>query len=155
MQIWIDGDACPKPIKTVIFKAAQKRRKVVFFVANHFIDIPASAFIRRIIVTQGADKSDDYILEKMSSGDLIITSDILLADAAIAKNARVLNPKGVLYTSSCIKQALSLRNFHQSLREAGLASAQSAPLNTKDIQKFSAHFDKILNASIPKPQNDG
>jgi len=145
MNVWIDGDACPNPIKQIIFKAVQKRAIPAFFVANRFIDLPHSVYIKRIIVPQGPDKSDEYILSTLSPGDLIVSADIIFADLALSQGALVLNPNGILYTPNSIKEALSIRNFHHSLREFGLQSFQAPPLGAKEIQRFSSHFDRILN----------
>ena len=74
MQIWIDGDACPKAIKEIVFRAAMKRQVPLLLVANQFIPIPASNWIKRIIVESGFDKADLYIVEHVEEKDLVITT---------------------------------------------------------------------------------
>lgn len=147
MLIWVDADACPNSIKQIIFKAATKRLFTVCCVANQLITVPASVFIKRVQVQAGPDKADQYIIEKCEKSDLVITADIILADACVTKGAIVLNPRGQLYTPNTIKQALAIRNFNESLRDTGIASGGPAPLSPRDIQNFSQHFDKILTAS--------
>ena len=80
MHIWIDGDACPKQVKQILFRAASKRQVPLLFVANHFVVIPPSPFIGRVLVESGFDKADQYILENLKKADLVITSDILLVE---------------------------------------------------------------------------
>lgn len=152
MMIWVDADACPNSIKQIIFKAALKRMITVFCVANQLINVPASVFVKRVQVQAGLDKADQYIIEKSQKNDLVITADILLADACVTKGAIVLNPRGQLYTPNTIKQALAIRNFHESLRDTGITSGGPAPLSPKDIQIFSQHFDKILTAGRSKSE---
>lgn len=144
MNIWIDGDACPKAIKEILFRAAVKRKISMFIVANHLMPVPPSSFIKRVIVETGFDSADHYIVEHLLTGDLVITSDIILADRVITKKAMALNPKGMLYSESNIKQTLSIRNLNESLRSNGLITGGPGALNTKEIQLFSNHLDKII-----------
>ena len=144
MKIWMDGDACPKPIKEILFRAARKQQISLRVVANHFVPIPPSSWIQRIMVGHGFDKADSYILEQIQPNDLLITSDVILADLAVSKQALVLNPKGRLYTEDNMKQLLSQRHLNESLRSSGLIRGGASPLSPKEIQEFSNHLDKIL-----------
>lgn len=148
MKIWIDGDACPKAIKLILFRAAVKRRVMVMMVANHLANIPPSPFIKRVQVESGFDKADKFIVARVEPKDLVITADIILADEAITKGALVLNPRGTLYTPSNIKQTLTMRHINESLRESGLIRSVLDSLNAKEIQNFSNHLDRIITASM-------
>lgn len=144
MQIWIDGDACPKAIKQILFRAAVKRQVMVIMVANHLPIIPPSSFIKRVQVEAGFDKADNYISHHLEAKDLVITADIILADQVISKDALALTPRGVLYTSNNIKQVLTMRNMNESLRESGVIRGGLDVLSAKEIQNFSNHLDKII-----------
>lgn len=144
MQIWIDGDSCPKPVKQILFKAAQKRKIMLFIVANHFATIPASPFIKRVVVELGFDVADNYIVKHVIPHDLVITSDIILANQVIEKKAIVLNSRGVLYSENNIKQALTIRNLNESLRSGGIQTLGQNELSSKEIQLFSNHLDRII-----------
>ncbi|MGQ3887509.1 YaiI/YqxD family protein [Legionella sp. CNM-1927-20] len=145
MSIWIDGDACPKAIKQILFRAAIKRGVLVTMVANHYAMIPASPFIKRVIVTAGFDKADSYIVDHLQSKELVITSDIILADHVIAKQAYALNPRGTLYSANNIKQILSIRNLNESLRDNGLIGGGADKLSNKEIQNFSNQLDRFIS----------
>lgn len=147
MVIWVDADACPNPIKQVIFRAAIKRQVLVYCIANKMIALPASTYIKSVVVAAGLDKADQYIVEQAQPGDLIITADVILADHSVTKGAIALNPRGTLYTPSTIKNALAIRNFNQGLRDSGVVCGGPLPLSKKDIQAFSQKFDKVLTAS--------
>ena len=108
MHIWIDGDACPKAIKEVLFRAAIKRKVTLYLVANHFVQLPPSPYIKRVIVSAGFDVADEYIVEHVQIHDLVITADIILADKIISKKALALNPKGTLYYKDNIKHVLAM-----------------------------------------------
>ncbi|MBI2786296.1 MAG: YaiI/YqxD family protein [Legionella longbeachae] len=147
MKIWIDGDACPKAIKHILFRAAVKREVMVIIVANHLAIVPPSAFIKRVQVEQGFDKADNYIVSQLEVGDLVITADIILADEVISKEALALSPRGVLYTPNNIKQILTMRHVNESLREGGFIRGGLDSLNSKEVQNFSNHLDKIIRSS--------
>lgn len=148
MKIWIDGDACPKAIKQIIFRAAMKRKVLSILVANHLALIPPSPFIKRVQVESGFDKADQYIVSQLARSDLVITADIILADEAITKGAQVLNPRGTLYTANNIKPILMMRHLNESLRENGLIQGGLATLAPKEIQNFSNYLDRIITASF-------
>ncbi|MFY7697983.1 MAG: YaiI/YqxD family protein [Legionella sp.] len=145
MKIWIDGDACPKQIKDIIFRAAIKRKITTILVANHFVTTPLSMFIKKVVVPAGFDAADQFIANHLVAQDLVITADIPLADLVITKQAIALNPRGELYSNQNIKQVLAIRNLNESLRNNGLINGGVNKLNHKDIQNFSNNFDKILH----------
>jgi uncharacterized protein YaiI (UPF0178 family) len=144
MKIWIDGDACPRAIKQILFRAATTRRVMVMMVANHLANTPSSPFIKRVHVESGFDKVDDYIVNHVHSQDLVITADIILADHVIAKQAQVLNPRGTLYSADNIKHVLIMRHLNESLRESGLVRGGLNTLSAKEVKNFSNHLDKII-----------
>ena len=144
MKIWIDGDACPKAIKHILFRAAMKRHILVIIVANHLAMIPPSSFIKRVKVESGLDGADKYILAHIESRDLVITADIILADHVITKQAFALNPRGTFYSVNNIKQVLSMRHLNESLRESGLIQGGLESLSAKEIQSFSNHLDRLI-----------
>lgn len=144
MNIWIDGDACPQKIKLILFRAAQKRKLSLWIVANHFANIPPSSYIKRVVVEPGFDSADRYIISQLQKRDLVITSDILLAELVLEKESFALSPRGVLFSQNNIKQMVAMRNMHESLRSSGLIQGGPAPLQPKDIVLFSNHLDKII-----------
>src|SRR5260221_3716352 len=85
MQIWVDADACPIEIKTLLYRAAERRKVKVTLVANQPIRIPSSEFIGFVLVPGGMNVADRRIVELLSAGDLVITADIPLAADVCAK----------------------------------------------------------------------
>ncbi len=145
MKIWVDGDACPVVIKEILFRAAERTRVTVTLVANQPINIPKSRFINFIQVTQGFDVADNEIVNRLDSGDLVITSDIPLAADAIEKGGTALSPRGELYTANNIKARLNMRDFMESLRSSGVETGGPSALSQSDRKLFADHLDKILN----------
>ena len=85
-QIWVDADACPKVIKEILFRAADRASVPVTLVANQALQVPRSPHIRSIQVAAGFDVADNHIVQQAEEGDLVITADIPLAAEAIAKS---------------------------------------------------------------------
>jgi uncharacterized protein len=144
MKIWMDGDACPKPIKEILFRTAIRTNIHLIIVANHIFNIPASKFITFTQVTHGFDAADQYIVDTMQMHDLVITADLPLADAVVSKGGLAINPRGELYSANNIKQLLAARNHNESLRGAGIISGGPSAFNAKDIQKFANQLDRLI-----------
>jgi uncharacterized protein len=144
LKIWVDADACPKIIKEILFRAANRTKISMIFVSNHPIFIPSSPFITRIQVNSGFDVADNKIVQSVESGDLVITADIPLADGVIDQGAIALNPRGELYSKSNIKERLSIRNFSTDLRNSGTKTGGPATITKKEIQSFANHLDRLL-----------
>ena len=144
MDIWVDADACPVAIREIIAKAAHKRAMMATFVANHAFSLLSSPHVRLYQVPGGFDEADKVIEQRVSAGDLVITSDIPLAADIIAKSALVLTSRGERYTQNNIKQRLQMRDFMETMRSSG-AHTGGPPALTLTIHKhFSDQLDRIL-----------
>ncbi len=144
MQIWVDADACPVVIKEIIFRAAERLKISTILVANQMLRTPPSRYIRAIQVPSGFDVADRYIVDQLATGDLVITADIPLASAIIERGAHALNPRGELYTVANIQERLTMRNFMESLRSAGVETGGPAAFNQADRQAFGNQLDRFL-----------
>lgn len=155
MNIWVDADACPVVIKEILYRAANREKVTTTLVANQYLTVPKSPFIKFLQVQQGFDVADNEIVRRCSSGDLVITADIPLASEVIDKNAHALNPRGELYTTENIKSRLNIRDFMDTMRASGIESSGPPPLNQKDRQQFANNLDKLLNQAAQKwPQKE-
>lgn len=144
MKIWVDADACPVVIKEIIFKAADRAQIVTTLVANHNVRVPPSRFISFMQVSSGFDIADDEIVKRVNEGDLVITSDIPLADEVIDKLGTALSPRGELYTKENIKSRLNIRDFMDTMRASGVQTGGPAALSQTDRQNFANHLDRII-----------
>ena len=147
MQIWVDADACPNVVKAILFKAADRRGVRVTLVANRPLHIPDSMNIFAITVGKGFDVADDAIMERISAKDLVITSDIPLAAAVIAKGASALSPRGELFDPEGIAGRLAMRDFMDTLRGAGVDTGGPSAYGDRERNAFANHLDRILAAN--------
>lgn len=143
-QIWVDADACPAPIKEVLFRAAEREQVQVTLVANQWLRTPPSRFVRAIQVPGGFDVADAEIVERVNAGDLVVTQDIPLAALVIEKGALAVHPRGELYTPDTIAQRLSMRNFMDELRGSGVDTGGPAAFHARDKQAFANQLDRWL-----------
>lgn len=144
MNIWVDADACPVPVKEILFKAAERVGVVVTLVANQALRVPPSAFIRTLQVKSGFDVADNEIVRRAVPGDLVITSDIPLAAEAIAKGAHALNPRGEMYCADTIKAKLTMRDFMDTLRSSGIQTGGPPVFSQRDRLAFANELDGFL-----------
>lgn len=144
MQIWVDADACPKAIKDILFRVAERTGIIITLVANHSLSTPPSRYIKFLQVSSGYDVADNEIVRKLAIGDLVITSDIPLAYEVIIKGGHAINPRGELYTQENIKDRLSMRDLMDTLRSSGIDTGGPSVLNSRDIQAFANQLDRFL-----------
>lgn len=144
MNIWVDADACPNPIKAIVFRAAERLAIDTILVANHHIRVPPSRHLSSLQVPGGFDVADRTITERLAAGDLVITADIPLAAEVVALGATGLNPRGTLYTAENIHDHLARRNLMEQLRENGMVSSGQPALGKADLQAFANQLDRFL-----------
>ncbi len=143
-KIWVDADACPRVIKDIIFRAAQRTQTETLLVANQYIPTPSSSLIRSIQVESGFDVADNEIVDRCAAGDLVITQDIPLAAEVIDKGAVALSPRGELFTPENIRGRLNIRDFMDTMRSSGVQTGGPPALSQQDRMAFANQLDKWL-----------
>jgi uncharacterized protein YaiI (UPF0178 family) len=144
MNIWVDADACPKPVRDILIRTSNRMELQVTFISNQYHRLPSSDYLKKIQVPGGFDVADEYIVEQIQAGDVVITADIPLASLVIEKKGIALNPRGKLYTKENIENALTIRNLKQELRSTGIDTGGQKPFNNKDKEIFANQLDKVL-----------
>ncbi len=147
IKIWVDADACPKVVKEVLFRAAEREQVQLTLVANQPLRTPASRYIKSIKVAAGFDVADNEIVKLTESGDLVITADIPLAAEVIEKGGHALNPRGEMYTAETIRQKLTMRDLMDELRGSGVNTGGPPVISQRDRQSFANELDRFLTRS--------
>jgi uncharacterized protein YaiI (UPF0178 family) len=145
MNLYIDGDAFPNLLKPIVYRAINRVDLPTFVISNKRISIGESSFIEYIIASSGPDEADNKIVEMVQGGDLVITSDIPLADRVVAKKAFVIDHSGKLLDEDNVKQALAIRDLMQSIRDTGEMTKGQAPFSKKHAQQFANQLNIFLN----------
>lgn len=142
--IWVDADACPSPVREILYRAAKRTGVNLTLVANQPIRTPRLPNINALQVRPGFDVADNEIVRRAAAEDLVITSDIPLAAEIVAKGALALSPRGELFTADNVRARLSMRDFLDTMRASGLHSGGPPPLSAADRQAFAAQLDRWL-----------
>jgi uncharacterized protein len=150
MQIWVDADACPRPIKETLFRAAARTQIVVTLVANKLLHVPLSPYIKAVQVPGGFDVADDEIIRRAVAGDLAVTADIPLAAQLVAKRVHTLSPRGEVFSAENIEAALAMRNFMEQMRESGVVTGGPDAFSQADAHAFARQLDKLLTAFLQR-----
>jgi len=143
-RIWVDADACPRVIKEMLYRVAERASIEVVLVANQGLATPPSKYVRSVQVMGGFDEADKYILEIARPGDLVVTADIPLAADLVENDVRVLNPRGERYTRENVRQALNMRDFMDTLRGSGMETGGPPPFSLADRKAFADQIDRLV-----------
>jgi hypothetical protein len=144
LSIWVDADACPAPVKDTLFRAANRAGLTLTLVANRLLRVPPSPHIRAVQVAHGFDAADRYIEQKVATGDLVITADIPLAAAVLARGAHALEPRGEWFSADTIHERLQMRALMSELRDSGVMSGGPSAFSPADTRAFAAALDRFL-----------
>lgn len=144
IQIYIDADGCP--VKDETYKVAARYQIKVYVVANKYLTIPLTPTVEMIVVPGKFDAADDWIVEKVTGNDIVITADILLAERCVKKQARVLGPKGNEFNEDNVGIAVANRELMENLRHMGEMRGGPAPMDKKARSQFLGKLDQIIQA---------
>ncbi len=144
MPIYIDADACP--VKEEVYRVARRYEIKVIVVANAPIRVPTDELIELVVVPGGFDAADDRIVEGVGSVDIVVTSDIPLADRCLRAGARVLSPRGIPFTEDDIGNALATRALLEMLRQSGEHGGGPPPFAKVDRSRFLGKLDEMIHA---------
>jgi len=132
--IYVDADACP--VKDEAVRVAERHGLVIHFVSNAWMRLPEGPLIRRVVVADGADAADDWIVEHIGEGDIAVTADIPLASRCLKRGAQAIGPTGKPFTEAGIGMALAMRELSQHLRETGESKGYNAGFTRADRSRF-------------------
>jgi len=143
--LWIDADAAPRDVKEIAYRAAARLQMRTVLVANRRLQVPpGAAFVEAIRVDGGPDEADRYIAEHAAARDVAITADIPLASLLVEGGVHVIDPRGDDLDTDTIGERLSVRDFMDGLRGAGVETGGARPYSPKDRQRFAAALDRAL-----------
>ncbi|MBY5921575.1 YaiI/YqxD family protein [Ferrimonas balearica] len=146
--LYVDADACPKVIKEILYRAADRTGLALLLVANQPLSVPPSPHIRTLRVEAGFDVADNEIVRRVKKGDLVVTADIPLAAEVIEKGGVALNPRGELYTVHNIRARLNMRDFMDTLRSSGVQTGGPPPLSQTERMAFANALDRYLAKAV-------
>lgn len=142
LDIYVDADGCP--VKDEVLRVAKRYELKTTFVANVGLTLPRSDRVRTVVVGAGADEADDWIAEHVTEHDIVITTDIPLADRCVKRDAHVIDTRGREFTKDSIGAALASRDLMTELRGAGMVTSGPRPFEKKDRSAFLQSLDRVI-----------
>jgi uncharacterized protein YaiI (UPF0178 family) len=143
--LYIDADACP--VKDEAVRVGERHGLEIHFVSNAWMRLPQGPLIKRVVVQEGPDAADDWIVEHAEAGDIVVTADIPLASRALEKGAQVIGPTGRPFTEASIGMALAMRDLSRHLRETGESKGYNASFTRQDRSQFLQALENAVQAA--------
>ena len=146
ITVFLDADACP--VKDEAYKVAARYGLKTYVVSNAFMQIPQSRLIERVIVDAGPDVADDWIAERATAGDIVVTNDIPLAERALAAGAAAIAPNGRAFTKDSIGSAIAQRALMEQIRSTGEITGGPRPFDRADRSRFLQAMDEAIGKEL-------
>lgn len=145
MKVLIDADGCP-----VVDIAIRLCRQ--FSVPCLLLCDTAHEFHREgaetLIFDKGADSVDYALVNRVSTGDIVITQDYGLASMCLARKANVLHQDGWEYTRDNIDALLLVRHDSRKFRAAGGRTKGTRKRSAEQNQSFEKSLIRLLQTSV-------
>jgi uncharacterized protein YaiI (UPF0178 family) len=149
VKLWIDADAAPRDVKEIVFRASERLKLETVLVANQRVPLPLGyTFLSAVRVEGGPDVADRHIADASAAGDVAVTADIPLASILVGKGVLVLDPRGTEYTAENIGERLTVRDFMEGLRGAGVETGGPKGYGPRDKQAFASALDRVLTRAL-------
>jgi uncharacterized protein YaiI (UPF0178 family) len=142
VRVFVDADACP--VKAEIYRVAERHGVKVLVVSNSLMAIPSAPWIERVIVADGPDAADDWIVGQARRGDVVVTADVPLAARAVKAGADAIAPNGRVFTEASIGNTLATRDLMTDLRSAGQITGGPKPFTARDRSAFLSALDLAI-----------
>ena len=153
IALFLDGDACP--VKDEAYVVASRYGVPVALVANRPMHVPQGLGVQLVVVEEGPDAADDWIVAHVQPGDVVVTSDIPLAARCLEREAAVLGTDGRPFHEDMIAGALATRALKQDLREAGVTTGGPSGISARDRSRFAARLDEWVQRALREASADG
>lgn len=149
MRLWLDADATPRDVKDICIRAAERLRLATVLVANQRLMVmPGYTHVTTVRVDGGPDVADRYIVDNAEPGDVAVTADIPLAALLVPKGVKVIDPRGEEFTEENVRERLSMRDFMDGLRGAGVETGGHGAFGAREKQAFANALDRVLTRAM-------
>ncbi len=142
VEIYVDADACP--VKDEVLKVAGRHDLVVHLVSNQWLRMAVGPKVNKVVVSDGFDAADNWIAERASKTDIVVTSDIPLAHRCVTSGALVLGPTGKAFTEDNIGMAIAMRDVNADLREMGEIKGYNPSFTKQDRSRFLQSLESAI-----------
>ncbi len=131
-------------MKQEVYRVARRHKLRVTLVSNSRLRVPDEKGLELVVVEEGPDEADDWIVEQLSEDDIVVSADIPLASRCLKKSAHVLGPTGKPFTDANIGQALATRDLLSGLRDTGAIMGGPPPFRKQDRSRFLQSLEEMV-----------
>ncbi|KPP89729.1 MAG: hypothetical protein HLUCCA08_10515 [Rhodobacteraceae bacterium HLUCCA08] len=147
MTLYIDADACP--VKAEAERVATRLGVPMVLVCNGGLRPPANPLVSLKIVDQGPDEADRWIADQCGPGDVVVTSDLPLADRCLKAGAAVIQHDGAALSQANIGPRLATRDLMADIRASNpFHQGGGAAFSRADRARFMQALDRVLQAAL-------
>jgi len=146
---YVDADACP--VKSEVERVATRLGIAVVLVCNGGIRPPANPLVSLRIVAEGPDMADKWIAEECGPGDIVVTSDLPLADRCLKAGAHVVQHDGQILDAANIGGRLATRDLMQDIRAADpFHQGGGRAFSKADRSRFLQSLDRLARLALKR-----
>ncbi|HIJ38580.1 MAG TPA: YaiI/YqxD family protein [Rhodospirillaceae bacterium] len=151
MRIYVDADACP--VKDETLRVATRHAIPVVFAGNSWMRGLEHPLVTQVIAAEGINEADDRIVERIESGDIVVTGDIPLAARCLEKGANGIDHRGKRFDSNSIGMALAMRDLMTHLRDTGTVTGGPTSYNRQDRSRFLDGLERLIRLMAQSRQS--
>lgn len=153
-KLYVDADACP--IKSEVERVATRLGIPVVLVCNGGIRPSNNPLVSLRVVAAGPDEADQWIAANCGPGDVVITSDIPLADRCLKAGSHVLQHDGQVLNLANIGGRLATRDLMQDIRAADpFHQGGGQAFSKADRSRFLQALDRLAMLALKYKQGIG
>lgn len=144
MEFYVDADACP--VRNEVVRVAERHGVTVYMVSNNWMRLAEGPLVKRVVVSEGFDATDNWIADRAGPQDIVITADIRLADRCLKADSRIMGPTGKPFTEANIGTALAVRGLMGHLRDIGEVRGNNPSFTARDRSQFLQSLETTVQA---------
>lgn len=142
MRFIVDGDACP--VKDLLLRAALRLQVPMVLVSNRPMGFGDEPGVTSVVVPAGPDEADRWIAAEATPEDLVVTADIPLAAAVVAKGALALGHRGEVFDAASIGEYKARWTLMSTLRNEGMELGGPRSFSNKDRAAFANALEQLV-----------
>ncbi len=142
MRLYVDADACP--VKEEVLRVAVRHQLPVIFIGNSWMRGLDHPLVQQVVAAEGLNEADDRIVERIESGDIVVTADIPLAARCVKKGACGIDPRGKPFDDASIGMALAMRDLMTDLRDGGMVAGGPSAYGKRDRAHFLDGLERLI-----------
>lgn len=145
MKVLIDADACPVVDIAVALCKEFHTECLLLCDTAHIMHRDGA---NTLVFDKGSDSVDFALVNRVSSGDIVITQDYGLASMCLARCAHILHQDGWEYTQYNISGLLEQRHAAKRYRAAGGRTKGPSKRTNAQNEAFAKAFRALLQQAV-------